>query len=208
MHSNRSSSPSSTSMELEEPLGESQVGADSTTERAAEIYETDISGCEKHREKTTRASVLSEPSRWERKVERKMKCFRTSHTSTPTCENFDNHGPLLLDDVPVGEAGVAAVVGHGVVDEDVGEVQVSVHAHGHPAVLWHRLHGGESRLDGPVERSGERACSSTKVCFSRRQLATSRSLFVRHTHSWTSSRSLVSVGPAGGRRTAPVAARR
>lgn len=47
MHSNRSSSPSSTSVELEEPLGDSQVGADSTTERAAEINDTDISGCEK-----------------------------------------------------------------------------------------------------------------------------------------------------------------
>lgn len=83
-----------------------------------------------------------------------MKGFRTSHTITPTGENFNNHGHLLLNDIPVGEASVAAVVSHRVVEVDVGEVQVSVHAHGHPAVLSHRLHGGESRLDWPVERSG------------------------------------------------------
>lgn len=85
-----------------------------------------------------------------------VKCAVNS-SGTPTCENLDHHWHLLLNDVPVGEASVAAVIGGGVVVEDVREVQVSVHTHGHPAVLPHRLHGGESRLDRPVEGSRVRA---------------------------------------------------
>lgn len=77
----------------------------------------------------------------------------TITTTALTCKHFNDDGHLLLDDVLVREAGIAAVIGSRVVEQDVREVQISVHSHGHPAVLPHRLHGGERRLNGPVERS-------------------------------------------------------
>lgn len=70
-----------------------------------------------------------------------------------TCKHFNNHRHLLLDDIFVGEAGVTAVVSRRVIEQDVREVQISIYSHGYPAVLPHRLHGGESCLNGPVERS-------------------------------------------------------
>lgn len=28
--------------------------------------------------------------------------WKNAHVTAPTCENLDHHGPLLLNDVPVG----------------------------------------------------------------------------------------------------------
>ena len=81
-----------------------------------------------------------------------------------TCDHLDDDRPLLLDAVLVRESGVAAVVGLGVVEEDVGEVEIPVQPGGQPAVLPHGLHGGEGRLDGPGERSREGTCGTRWPC--------------------------------------------
>ena len=79
-----------------------------------------------------------------------------------TGNNFNNNGHLLLDDVSVWEACITAVINSRVVEQDVREVQISVNSHGYPAVRPHGLHGGGSRLDGPVERSRIRAWNKTR----------------------------------------------
>lgn len=70
-----------------------------------------------------------------------------------TCKHFNNHRHLLLDDVLVGETGVAAVISGRVIKQDVREVQISVDSHGNSTVLPYSLCGGESCLNRPVERS-------------------------------------------------------
>lgn len=80
-------------------------------------------------------------------------CENCENTIILTCKHFNDHRHLLLDDILVGEAGVTAEISSRVVEQDVREVQISVYSHGYPAVLPHRLHCGESCLNGPVERS-------------------------------------------------------
>lgn len=72
---------------------------------------------------------------------------------TLTSKNFDHHRHLLLYYILVREAGIAAVISGRVIEQDVREVQVSIPTHGNPAVLPHRLHGGECCLNRPVERT-------------------------------------------------------
>lgn len=54
---------------------------------------------------------------------------------TPTRLHDDGHGVLLNDGAYLGEGGEAAVVPPAVLLHGVGEVEVSVQAHGDPLVL-------------------------------------------------------------------------
>lgn len=49
--------------------------------------------------------------------------------------NFEVEGVLLLDGVCEAEASVAAVVILSVLDQNIGEVQVSIQTHGNPPIL-------------------------------------------------------------------------
>ena len=149
MHSRRSSSPCRTSMELDEPVGDSQVGAASDTVRAVRAENQPQHSSHTHTHQShTHTHRLTKPVRQCRKIEE-----HADHTIILTRQHFNNHGHLLLDDVLVGETGVTAVISGWVIEQDVREVEVSVDSHGNPAVLPHSLHGGERRLDGPAERS-------------------------------------------------------
>lgn len=100
----------------------------------------------------------------ERSAARLAFLFHCVEDALLTGDDFNDYGPLLLDAVFVRNTGIAAVVGLGVVKENIGEVEIPVNTGGHPAVLPHRLHGGEGRLDGPGERPRVRTCSKTRPC--------------------------------------------
>lgn len=70
-----------------------------------------------------------------------------------TCKDSYGNRHLLLDDVFVGEACVAAVVGGRVIDVDIREVEISIHPHRHSTVLFDRQHDWGVGLVRPVERS-------------------------------------------------------
>lgn len=82
-----------------------------------------------------------------------LKCELKMSKITLTSKNFDHHRHLLLYYILVREPGIAAVISGRVVEQDIREVQVSISTHGNPAVLPHRLHGGECCLNWPGERA-------------------------------------------------------
>ena len=67
---------------------------------------------------------------------------------TLTCLNNDRHGCLLNDGAYSGEGSKTTVVSPAVLLYRVGEVQVSIQAHGHPFILLYVLQiwGAERKL--------------------------------------------------------------
>ena len=54
--------------------------------------------------------------------------------------NFECKGVLLLDGVCEEEASIAAVVSLSILSQNIGEVQVSIQAHGHSLILRNGTH--------------------------------------------------------------------
>lgn len=142
-----------------------------------------------------------------------------------TCKHLNDHRHLLLNDIPIREASITAVISSRVINQHIREIQISIDSHGNPAVLPYRLHGGESCLNGPVERSRIGTWHWTEPIseinsnrrFHNNQIPAYVYLYftpdfsypvcccVEGTHNWTSSRSQVLAGLAEGHRTGPEA---